>query len=183
MSSNIILIGFMGCGKSSIGRRLALRLNHQFFDSDELVSGRAEKSIAEIFKTEGEESFRRRETEELKRLGGATGIVLATGGGAILNPVNRETLRTLGRVLWLHADPEVLYERASRNRKRPLLHVENPRSTFLNLLTSRLPLYAEMADLTIDATGLTHEQTVEQCLDQISLIESLSEKTSPKTAL
>jgi len=171
MTSNIILIGFMGCGKSSIGRRLALRLDHQFLDSDELISARAGMSVTEIFEAEGEENFRKRETEELKHLIGSNGIILATGGGAILNPVNRDTLRHLGIILWLHAEPEVLFERTSRNRKRPLLQVENPRSTFFRLLDSRLPLYQGMADFTVDATGLSHEQTVEACLKQIALVE------------
>ena len=164
MTRNIILIGFMGCGKSSIGRRLAKRLGRNFLDSDELISTRAGDSISGIFATEGEEGFRKRETEELRGLAGSSGIVLATGGGAVLNPVNRELLRELGLVIWLHADPETLFERATRSRKRPLLEVENPRGTFNALLESRLPIYADAADLRVDATGLSHEQTVDKLL-------------------
>jgi len=172
MSSNIILIGFMGCGKSSIGRRLALRLGHQFLDSDELISTRAESSISEIFAVEGEEGFRRRETDELQSLIGSSNIILATGGGAILSSVNREILQQLGFIIWLHADPETLFERAARSRKRPLLDVENPRSTFFSLLESRLQLYSATAKLKIDATGLSHEQTVESILQQAGIIET-----------
>lgn len=170
MNSNIILIGFMGCGKSSIGRRIALRLGHKFLDSDELIAARAEHSISDIFAAEGEDGFRKRETAELQSLAGASKIVLATGGGAILNPLNRDLFHQLGLVIWLHAEPETLFERASRSRKRPLLEVENPRSTFFNLLESRIPLYAGTADLKIDATGLSHEQTVEKVIREAHLL-------------
>ena len=172
MTSNIIFIGFMGCGKSSIGRRVANRLGHQFLDSDELIAARAEMSISDIFSLEGEAGFRLRETAELKTLAGSSNIVLATGGGAILNPVNRDLFHQLGLLIWLHAEPDTLFERATRNRKRPLLEVENPRSTFFSLLESRIPLYGGMADLKIDATGLSHEQTVEKIIQQLALLEN-----------
>jgi shikimate kinase len=169
MASNIIFIGFMGCGKSSIGRRVAQRLGHQFLDSDDLISARSEMSISDIFSLEGETGFRARETAELQALAGASKIVLATGGGAILNPANRNLFHQFGLVIWLHADAETLFERASRSGKRPLLEVENPRSTFFHLLESRLPLYEGTADLKIDATGLSHEQTVEKILQHVDL--------------
>ena len=178
MVSNIILIGFMGCGKSSIGRRIATRLGHRFLDSDELITARAEHSISDIFASEGEDGFRKRETAELQSLADSTQIVLATGGGAILNPVNRELFHQLGLVIWLHAEAETLFERASRSRKRPLLEVENPRSTFFNLLESRIPLYADTADLKIDATGLSHEQTVEKIINEANLHEGWHSKNS-----
>ena len=164
MGSNIILIGFMGCGKSSIGRRLASRLGHSFLDSDDLITASAGKSISRIFSEDGEERFRELETAELAKLKEAAGIVLATGGGAVLRPENREILRGIGTTIWLHAEPGILFERASRNRKRPLLDVENPRTTFNTLLESRLPIYAEAADLTVDASGLSHSQTVDAIL-------------------
>jgi shikimate kinase len=163
MNSNIVLIGFMGCGKSSIGRRLAARFGHSFLDSDELIISRAGgKSISDLFAEEGEERFRERETAELRELVGAQGIVLATGGGAVLRPENREILGNIGRVIWLHADPDTLFERATRSRKRPLLEVENPRSTFNTLLESRIPIYEAAAGLRVNATGLSHEQTIEE---------------------
>jgi len=168
MSGNIILIGFMGCGKSSIGRRLASRLGYAFLDSDELIVESAQgKSISDIFAEEGEERFRERETGALQGLIDSTSIVLATGGGAVLRPENREILRKIGTTVWLHADPEILFERATRNRKRPLLEVENPRTTFNTLLESRLRIYEAAADLKIDASGLSHEQTVELILKAI----------------
>lgn len=164
MESNIVLIGFMGCGKSSIGRRLATSLGYKFSDSDELVTLHQGRSVAEIFAEEGEENFREMETGQLSGLTTERRLVLATGGGAVLRARNRELLHQIGKVVWLHADPETLFERASRNRKRPLLEVENPRSTFDSLLESRLPVYEETADLKIDATGLSHEQTLEEIL-------------------
>jgi shikimate kinase len=168
MTRNIILIGFMGCGKSSIGRRLATRLGHEFLDSDELIIESANgRSISDLFAEEGEERFRERETNALQGLIGSTAIVLATGGGAVLRPMNREILRTIGTTVWLHADPEILFERATRSRKRPLLEVENPRTTFNTLLEARLPVYEQAADLKIDASGLSHEQTVESIVKAI----------------
>jgi len=162
MTSNIILIGFMGCGKSSIGRRLAARLGQEFLDSDELITKAAGgRSISDLFAEEGEEAFRIRETDVLRGLSSSTGFVLATGGGAILREENRLILSALGRVVWLHADTDTLYERASRNRKRPLLQVENPRTTFNALLESRLPVYRSAAEVAVDASGLSHDQTVE----------------------
>ena len=164
MNSNIVLIGFMGCGKSSIGRRLAARLGYDFIDSDELITARAGKSITDIFAQEGEERFRERETAELQDLVGSSRIVLATGGGAVLREHNRDLLKRIGTVVWLHSDPETLFERASRNRKRPLLEVENPRTTFNTLLESRLPVYGNACTMRVDASGLSHEQTLEEIL-------------------
>lgn len=164
MNQNIVLIGFMGCGKSSIGRRLATRIKHSFHDSDDLIAARLGKSISDIFAEEGETLFRERETAELQGLLGSEGIVLATGGGAVLRAENRDILHRMGRIIWLHADADTLFERATRSRKRPLLEVENPRSTFNALLQSRLPIYEAMADIKVDATGLSHEQTIEEII-------------------
>lgn len=164
MNSNIVLIGFMGCGKSNIGKRLSGRLGFEFLDSDDLITARAGRSITEIFATEGEERFRERETAELRELLEEQNIILATGGGSILREENRSLLHRIGRVVWLHADPETLFERATRSRKRPLLEVENPRTVFNNLLETRLHLYESTCDLKVDASGLSHEQTVEEIL-------------------
>jgi hypothetical protein len=170
MESNIVLIGFMGCGKSSIGRRLAASLGYKFTDSDELVTLHQGRSIAEIFAEEGEENFREMETRELCGLTSERRLVLATGGGAVIRARNRELLHQIGKVVWLHADPETLFERASRNHKRPLLEVENPRSTFQSLLESRLSIYEETADLKIHGGGLSLEQTVEAILSQLGVV-------------
>ena len=160
----------MGCGKSSIGRRLSKRLAHEFLDSDDLIIARAQgTSISDLFATEGEERFRERESAELRKLLEARNIVLATGGGSILREENRSLLHRIGKIVWLHADPETLFERASRNRKRPLLNVENPRSTFNALLESRIPIYKATADIQIDATGLPQEQTVDEIVRVLAI--------------
>jgi shikimate kinase len=170
MISNIVLICFMGCGKSSIGRRLSKRLAHEFLDSDDLIIASAQgTSISDLFATEGEERFRERESAELRKLLEARNIVLATGGGSILREENRSLLHRIGKIVWLHADPETLFERASRNRKRPLLNVENPRSTFNALLESRIPIYKATADIQIDATGLPQEQTVDEIVRVLAI--------------
>jgi len=174
MESNIILVGFMGCGKSTIGRRVAQRLGCDFLDSDELVVAKAGKSISGIFADEGENRFREMETAELAALDDSRHFVLATGGGAILSEKNREILRKLGCVVWLHADLETLFERASRTKRRPLLEVENPRSTFASLLESRIPLYKEISDISLDATGLSHDQTVENLISQVAELDKTS---------
>ena len=111
MEPNIVLIGFMGCGKSSIGRRLASSIGYTFTDSDDLITERHGRSISEIFASQGEEIFRNLETQELRGLTEHQNIVLATGGGAILRKENRELLHLIGRVVWLHANPETLFTR------------------------------------------------------------------------
>lgn len=177
MHDNIVLIGFMGCGKSSIGRRLATRLGHRFLDCDDLITERAGKSISAIFADEGEEYFRNLETEALtdlrdrrnmRGISDSRGIVLATGGGAVLRPQNRDLLHDIGTVVWLHADADTLFERATRSGKRPLLEVENPRTTFNALLESRLGIYESSSDHRVDASGLSHDQTSELIFRTIS---------------
>ncbi len=147
----------MGCGKSSVGRRIASNTGHRFVDTDEVVSSRAGRSISQIFSDLGEARFRELETEALAELSTASGIVLATGGGIILHEENREALRRIGPVIWLDADPDILFERVSRNKKRPLLRTDDPRATFDALLASRQPVYEAASDHRVDSTGLSHE--------------------------
>lgn len=156
----------MGCGKSSVGRRIASLTGHQFVDTDERIVARAGMSIPQIFAAEGEAGFRERESAELRELVGVGDIVLATGGGIVLREENRETLRRIGPVAWLDAAPDVLFERVSRNRKRPLLHTENPRATFDALLTARLPIYEAAADFRIDATALSHDDAARAVVEE-----------------
>jgi len=163
---NIVLIGFMGCGKSSVGRRIASLTGHRFVDTDELIVTRAGMSIPQIFAAEGEPGFRDRESAELRELVGVGGVVLATGGGIVLREENRETLRRIGPVIWLHAEPGLLFERVSRNRKRPLLHTEDPRATFDALLAARLPIYEAAADLQIDSTRLSHDEAAQAVVEE-----------------
>ncbi len=157
MLPNIVLIGFMGCGKSSVGRRIAVKTGHRFVDTDELVAAEAGRSITQIFAEQGEEHFRELESAALRELEGKTGMVLATGGGLILREENRAALRRVGMVVWLDAEPDILFERVSRNRKRPLLQTDDPRASFDALLTERRPIYEAATDLRLDSSHLSHD--------------------------
>ena len=159
---NVVLVGFMGSGKSSVGRLVARTLGGRFVDTDRLVVDRAGREITDIFAKDGEGYFRQEESRALRSLLGGNGLVVATGGGIVTVPENVPALKELGFVVWLTASEEVLWERVSRNRKRPLLHTENPRETVRALLEKRSPLYATVADMTVDTTGLTHEQVAER---------------------
>jgi shikimate kinase len=159
---NIVLVGFMGSGKSSVGRLIARTLGGRFVDTDRLVVDHAGREIAEIFAREGEGFFRQEETRALRSLLGGRRLVIATGGGIVTVEENVAMLRQLGFVVWLEASEEVIWDRVSRNRKRPLLHTENPRQTIHALLEQRAPLYAAAADMNVDTTGLTHAEVAER---------------------
>lgn len=162
----------MGCGKSSVGRRLALLTGHRFVDTDELVAQAENMSITDIFANGGEDHFRQIEERILADLVGVAGIVLATGGGAILRESNRTAMRKIGTVAWLDADADVLFERASRSQRRPLLQTENPRKTFDQLLESRRAIYGDASDFRIDSTGLDHDQVAQNLLEQTMRLRS-----------
>lgn len=162
----------MGCGKSSVGRRLAGLTGHRFLDTDELIVEKQGQPIGEIFATNGEAHFRELESGELDGLQGVCGIILATGGGIVLREENRLRLHELGTVAWLDADPDLLFERVSRNQKRPLLHTEDPRSTFDRLLESRRSIYESTADFRVDSTGLSHDEAAHSILEECRRFES-----------
>lgn len=143
---NIILIGLMAVGKSTVGRLLSQALDMQFFDSDHEIEARAGAPVAWIFDVEGEAGFREREHHVLDELTQRSGIVLATGGGAVLNPCNRQLLAARGIVVHLDSPLERLVERTRRDRKRPLLRGGNVRETLTRLHGERDPLYREIAD-------------------------------------
>lgn len=156
----------MGCGKSSVGRHLASLTGHRFVDTDELVSNRAGMAISDIFALNGEAAFRDMETAELQELVGVCGIILATGGGLVLRSENQALLRQIGVVGWIHADPDILFERVSRNNRRPLLQTDTPRQTFDNLLNARLPIYQQACDFQVDTGKLPHEQAAQAILEE-----------------
>jgi shikimate kinase len=156
VSTNIVLIGFMGSGKTSIGRLVAQRLGFQFVDTDAVVVERAGMSVADIFASHGEAWFRTQETAALRSLGILNRAVISTGGGIILREENRDLLSELGFVAWLTASEEVIFERVSRNKKRPLLHTADPRATVHELLIERRPFYEAAAQFSVDSTELTH---------------------------
>lgn len=144
---NLVLIGLMGAGKTSVGRHLAQHLGWEFLDTDHVLEQRCGADIPWIFDIEGEAGFRRRETEVLEDLCQYENTVIATGGGIVLSERNRSLLKTCGTVVYLSATPEQLYARVAHDTHRPLLQVENPLAVLAKLLKEREPLYLEVADL------------------------------------
>jgi shikimate kinase len=148
---NLYLIGMMGAGKTTIGRRLATELGYRFFDTDAVIEQAAGQSIAEIFAAVGESEFRALETQVLAELSSYRRLVVATGGGIVLNRSNWSHLRE-GLVIWLDVPVTALFDRLKTDRSRPLLQTENPQQTLQTLLDARTPLYAQ-ADLRISITA------------------------------
>ncbi len=154
---NLVLIGPMGAGKSSLGRQLAHLTARRWVDTDKMVVQRVGLPIADIFSRHGEDEFRRLESEALDSLRDHRRLVVATGGGIVTRPGNDEILRGLGCVIFLTATPDVLFERVSRNQSRPLLHTPDPARTLRDLLAVRQPLYEACAHFTVDTSDGTHE--------------------------
>lgn len=166
MLPNLVLTGFMGCGKSTVGRRLSAITGHRFVDSDDLIVKAENKSIPEIFEQVGEAGFRDIEARIIENLVGIAGIVLSTGGGAILRESNRMALKKTGIIVWLDAEPDVLFERATRTSKRPLLQTSNPRESFDRLFAERRGIYESTADFRFDSTGIDHDAVARKLLEQ-----------------
>jgi len=152
-STSIFLIGPMGAGKSAVGRKLAEELQREFIDSDEEIEARTGVDISYIFEREGESGFRARERQVLEELTQLPGIVLATGGGAAQDPVNREHLGTRGKVVYLHASVEQQLRRTRTGRERPMLRGGEPRDILEGLMALRDPQYREIADLIVETDG------------------------------
>lgn len=166
----IVLIGFMGSGKSSVGRALTARTGLPLHDTDRIVSTRFGLPIPAIFQTHGEEKFRACEAAVLAEFSRSAAVIV-TGGGIILAEANRSMLRRLGCVVNLTADEETLFARVSRRSTRPLLQTENPRQTLRELLRARDSIYREVADLTVDTSQLTHEEVVDAVLSGIDPLQ------------
>ena len=147
--NNLFLVGPMGAGKTTIGRFLAENLNLEFFDLDAEIEDRCGANIPWIFDVEGEEGFRKRESKMLDEVTSRNGVLLATGGGAVLSESNRQILKQRGYVVYLSASVGQLLERTAHDRNRPLLQVDNPREVIEKLITDRDPLYKEVADLVV----------------------------------
>jgi len=160
--SNIILIGFMGSGKSVVGRALAAELKMDYLDTDELAEQAEKRRIPEIFKNDGEEYFRDVETEVLLTLQDFDNFVLSTGGGIILREKNIPLLKAMGPVILLWAEPEVIHQRVRGATHRPLLRVKNPREEIDKILEVRTPLYKKAADLTVDTSKLGPDQVAKE---------------------
>lgn len=164
--SNIVLIGFMGSGKSSVGRMLARALRFQFTDTDTLIEERARMAIKDIFAEQGEERFRDRETAVLESLTNVRRHIIATGGGIVTQPRNLPILHKLGWVVLLQADPDELFRRVARNKDRPLLQVPDPLEKVKEMLAERQPLYDAAADFRVDSTSMKREEVVDIVLSE-----------------
>ena len=157
----------MGSGKTSVGRKLAAELQLDFYDSDHEIESRTGASIPLIFDIEGEEGFRKREAAIIDELSGKSNIVLATGGGAVLNAENRAHLRSRGTAIYLRASADELYERTARDRNRPLLQTDDPRTRIVELLQQREPLYLEIADFSVHTGRQSIQKVVREIIHQL----------------
>lgn len=149
MKRNIYLVGLMGAGKSTVGRQLARRLKLDFYDSDRVIVEKTGVPISTIFDIEGEQGFRDRETDTLKELSNYDGCVIATGGGSLIRPENREVIANTGCVIYLRTSAERLYSRIKHDQARPLMQTDNPLQTLKDLLATREPAYLDAADIVI----------------------------------
>jgi shikimate kinase len=159
---NLVLIGFMGSGKSSVGRELARRWGYRFIDTDAMIRHKYDLSIPDIFAKFGEPFFREAEYQALVRLQGIGSTVIATGGGIVTQPRNLPLLRTLGPVVWLSADQTTIVDRVGKSTHRPMLDQVNPEESVTRLLAERAPLYRRAADLLIETSGLTHREVADR---------------------
>jgi shikimate kinase len=163
---SIVLVGMMGVGKSTIGRRMAARLHLPFTDADTEIETAASMSIPEIFETHGEPYFRDGEARVIARILDNGPIVLATGGGAFMRPETRNRIRDKAVSLWLKADPDVIMRRVRRRADRPLLQTADPEGTVNRLLSEREPIYRN-ADITVASRDVPHDRIVEECLEAL----------------
>lgn len=160
---SIVLVGLMGAGKTTVGRRLANRLGLPFADADQEIEQAAGKTIPEIFEEHGEQYFRDGERRVIDRLLKEEPRVLATGGGAYMSAETRAAIAQNGISLWLRADVGLLMKRVRRRSNRPLLKTADPEATMRKLVDERYPVYAQ-ADLAVDSKDVPHDQIVEACL-------------------
>lgn len=164
---NIFLVGPMGSGKTTIGKMLAAELGFGFVDSDQHIEDTTGVSIPYIFEIEGEAGFREREEKAIENLTGLTGIVLATGGGAILKPLNREKLKENGIVIYLNVPPESQFERVRSDTQRPLLQTANPQDVLKQLYTVRDPLYRDAAEYIVFSDNIPPKIVVNGIIESI----------------
>lgn len=159
---NIYLVGLMGAGKTTVGRQLAKRLGRRFADSDHEIEARTGVHIPVIFEIEGEAGFRAREMQVVEALTHETNLVMATGGGVVLDPRNRANLANTGIVVYLCAQPKQLWERTRHARNRPLLQVADPLAKLQELYIQRDPLYREIADVIVESGSGAFHHLVKQ---------------------
>ena len=168
---NVFLVGPMGSGKSAVGRQLAQRLALEFIDSDEEIEARTGVDIPYIFEREGEAGFRQREAEVIDAVTRRDGVLVSTGGGAVLDAGTRERLRARGRVVYLRTSVDQQLARTRRSNDRPLLNNDDPRGTLERLFEQRAPLYAEVAEIVVDTDGRKVKTVVDQICRQLGVDE------------
>lgn len=162
---NIVLIGFMGSGKTSVGSEIARRLGRELIDTDEMIEAKAGCSISEIFAKDGEARFRDLESEAVGTASEHVGAVISVGGGAVLRGENVAALRKTGVLFLLEATAEAIHDRVAKERHRPLLYVADPVAKIRELLEARRPFYGQ-ADVVVDTTGRTVEDIVDELLER-----------------
>lgn len=173
LDRTIVLIGLMGVGKTTVGRRLAQALDWPFKDADEEVEKAAGRTVSEIFDDFGEAGFREGERKVIARLLEQPPMILALGGGAFMDPETRALVKDKARSIWLQADVATLVQRVGRRDTRPLLRQKDPHAVLTELLEKRTPAYAE-AELHIDAAGGSHQKTLNRILDALNAGSSAS---------
>ena len=159
-AKSIVLVGLMGCGKTTVGRRLAARLRVPFVDADQEIEAAAGKSIPDIFEEHGEAHFRDREYRVIQRLLVGPAKVLATGGGAFMRAETRRAIAEAGVSVWLRAEFDVLMRRVRKRDNRPLLQTANPENTMRELIAQRYPIYAQ-ADFVVESRDVAHDVVVD----------------------
>ncbi len=173
LKTNIALIGFMGSGKSTVGKVLAKKLGRKFIELDSRIEQNAGKTIPQIFQQDGEIAFREKEIQTVKEIASGKDIVISCGGGVVLNKINIDRLREHGVVVYLTASPAAISKRTSRDRLvRPLLNVEDPVARIKELLKFRKPFYERSADMTINTSRLSIEAVVDELIRQLKKNDS-----------
>ncbi len=165
--SPLVLVGMMGAGKTSVGRRLAKQLGRTFLDSDLEIEAAAGMSIQDFFATHGEPDFRVGEAKVIQRLLKEKNVVLATGGGAFIDPATRDIIKKQSVSVWIRAEFDLLFARVSRKSNRPLLQTPNPQQTLKDLIEARYPIYQE-ADVTITSRDVPHETVVNDIINGLN---------------
>ena len=169
VTSNIYLVGLMGAGKTTIGRALAKSMDLGFVDSDRVIEERTGVNIPTVFEIEGEEGFRKRESQVIADLSRMSGLVVATGGGAVLRPENRSNMRASGFVVYLNVPPHLLWERTRHDKNRPLLKVANPLLRLRELFQERDAYYREVADLVVDGSRVKTQGILQLLVQEIGV--------------
>ena len=175
MKDKIILIGFMGSGKTSVGIRLSYQLKRTMIDTDKWIEQKQKKTVSEIFAQSGEETFRRMETDCLKELiSTAEKQIISVGGGLPVREENHRLLKELGQVFYLRVTPETVYERLKADTTRPLLQVEDPEGRIRSLLERRTPVYEACADVVLDVSDLSFDEILDQIGEELKKYEAVS---------